>query len=35
METVKDICKAQFWPIVELAEICLTSNNYSKAEDNL
>lgn len=35
METVKGICKAQFWPIIELAEIPFTSNNYSKAEDDL
>lgn len=27
---VKGICKAQFWPIIELAEVFLISNNYSK-----
>ena len=35
METVKGICKAQLWPIIELAEICLTSNNYFEEEDSL
>lgn len=35
MVTVKSICKAQFWPVIELAEICLTNNNYSKAKGNL
>lgn len=32
---MKGICKAQFWPIIELAEVFLISNNYRKAEDNL
>lgn len=32
---MKGICKAQFWPIIELAEVFLISSNYSKAKDNL
>lgn len=32
---MKGICKAQFWPIIELVEVFLISNNYCKAEDKL
>lgn len=32
---MKGVFKAQFWPIIELAEVFLISNNYSKAEENL
>lgn len=32
---MKGICKAQFWTIIELAEVFLIRNTYSKAEDNL
>lgn len=29
------ISKAQFWSIIEFAEVFLISNNYSKAQESL
>lgn len=34
-DTVSHTLSAQFWPDIELAEKCLTSKNYPKAEDNI
>lgn len=34
-DAVNHTLSAQFWPVIELAEKCMSSKNYPKEEDNL